>query len=655
MSFKKNWKSLSKWFLTRPNTTGTLVFFLFLLLVSFLVKLRYNSIRENQHREISNILNVIQHNFEQIFKNSYTATLALAMTIDDEGNPENFDKIAAQLVENNKSIDAVQLVPNGIIKYVYPYEENKAVLNYNILSTPKVKQEALKSIETKQIYFAGPIRLKQGGIGVIGRLPVFKKGKFWGFSAVLIRLETLKKFSGIESIDDIKYYFQFSKINPITKKEEFFFKAKEDFSKKCFQTIIIPEGDWKLYLIVRDKNALYSQLITSSTLGILFSLVCGLWVASIMKKPARLELLVQNQEEKIVDSEREFKAIFDQSQIGIARIETNTGKFVSVNPEFCKITGYSEQEITKMNFQSITHPDDVGNNLNAIEKLKNGRINAIDFKKRYIHKSGKTIWVNLTISGIGKIGDKPMNHIAIVEDITEKKKAEEELKQSFELVSDQNKRLLNFSYIVSHNLRSHTSNIETISNFLETAETKEERDEMIDLLKKVSHSLNETMTNLNEVVSIRTNINLSIEPLNLNQYIEKAQLILSQQITAKQVVIENLVSPSITVNYNTAYLESILFNLISNAIRYSQADRVPKIKITFDSETNILKVQDNGIGIDLKKNSEKMFGMYKTFNNNPDSKGIGLFLVKNQIDAMGGSISVESSLNEGTTFTIFFK
>ena len=134
MSFKKNWKSVSKWFLTRPNTTGTLVFFLFLIVVSFLVKLRYNAVRDNQHREMSNILNVIQHNFEQIFKNSYNTTLTLAMSINDDGEPENFDKIAAQLVDNNESIDAVQLVPNGIIKYVYPYEANKAVLNYNILN-----------------------------------------------------------------------------------------------------------------------------------------------------------------------------------------------------------------------------------------------------------------------------------------------------------------------------------------------------------------------------------------------------------------------------------------------------------------------------------------------------------------------------------------
>ena len=655
MSFKKNWKSVSQWFLTRPNTTGILVFFLFLLLVSFLVKLRYNAVRDNQHREMSNILNVVQYNFEQILKSSYATTLTLALTVNDDGVPENFDEIAPHLVNNNPNIDAVQLVPNGVIKYVYPLKGNEAVLNYDILNTPDAKVEALKSIKTKMMYFAGSFHLKQGGVGAVGRLPIFKKGKFWGFASVIIRLKTLIKLSGIGSIDDSKYYFQFSKIKPATNKEEFFLSTKEDFSNKYFQSVTIPDGDWKLYIIARDKNALFYQLITSSVLGFLFSLFCGLWVASIMKKPARLQLLVHNQAEKIVDSEREFKAIFDQSPIGIARIETGTGKFVSVNPEFCKIIGYTEHEIADMNFQSITHPDYLEENIDSMKKLKNGVINALDFEKRYIHKSGKTVWVNLIISGIGKIGDKPTNHIAIVEDITEKKRAEQELKQSFDLVSDQNKRLLNFSYIVSHNLRSHTSNIETISNFLETAETKEERDEMIDLLKKVSQSLNETMTNLNEVVSIRTNINLSSEPLNLKEYINKTKLILSQQIEAKQVKIENLVAASIMVNYNTAYLESILFNLISNAIRYSRSDVIPEIKITFDSKTSTLKVQDNGIGIDLKKNGEKMFGMYKTFNNNPDSKGIGLFIVKNQIDAMGGSITVDSMLGKGTTFTISFK
>ena len=204
-------------------------------------------------------------------------------------------------------------------------------------------------------------------------------------------------------------------------------------------------------------------------------------------------------------------------------------------------------------------------------------------------------------------------------------------------------------------MRSHTSNIQTISTFLETAESKEERDEMIELLKKVSHSLNDTMSNLNEVVNIRTNINLTVEKLHLKNNIDNTIVILNDQIVKKQAEINISVAENVTINYNSAYLESILYNLISNAIRYSHPDRNPVINISFDENKNVLKVSDNGIGIDLNKNGDKLFGMYKTFNNNPNSKGIGLFITKNQIDAMGGTITVESKLDSGTTFSIFFK
>ncbi|WP_168710311.1 PAS domain S-box protein [Flavobacterium sangjuense] len=604
---------------------------------------------------MSNILNVVRQNFEQILKSSYVTTLTLAMTVNDEGKPENFDKIAAQLVDSNPSINAVQLVPNGVIKYVYPLKANEAAIGYDILHSSKVKDEALKSIETKLIYFAGPLELKQGGMGVVGRLPIFKENKFWGFSAVIIRLETLIKASGIESIDDSKYYFQFSKINPTSKKEEFFLSNKKEFSEYYFQTVIIPDGDWKLYLITREKNALLYQIFTSSCLGFLLSLICALWVVSIMKKPAQLQKKVFQQAKKIHDSEVEFKTLFEQAPLGIAKVDSQTGDFITVNSEFCRIVGYPEDELTNYNFQKITHPDDLEEYVNCLNKLKDGSMQEFALEKRYLHKSGRTVWVNLIVSKLWKSDEKASSNIAIIEDITEKKKAEEELKQSFQLVSDQNKRLLNFSYIVSHNLRSHTSNIKTISDFLEEAETKEERDEMIGLLKKVSESLNETMYNLNEVVSIRTNITLNTEHLNLWEYIEKAKKILGQQVLKQEATVQNLVPKTIEINYNKAYLESILFNLISNAIRYCHKDRKPVIILSFDEETKSLKIKDNGIGIDLKKNGEKLFGMYKTFNDNPDSKGIGLFLVKNQIDAMGGTIKVESKLGEGTTFIIYFK
>ena len=97
------------------------------------------------------------------------------------------------------------------------------------------------------------------------------------------------------------------------------------------------------------------------------------------------------------------------------------------------------------------------------------------------------------------------------------------------------------------------------------------------------------------------------------------------------------------------------YNIISNSIRYKHPSRKPVININLVEENNvkILEIADNGIGIDLARNGDKIFGMYKTFSNNADSRGIGLFITKNQIDAMGGSISVESELNKGTKFKIY--
>lgn len=651
---KKVTSKISNWFILQPKALGFLTFISALLIVGFFVSLRYKIFKENQQREMSNILEVVHQNIEQVLKNSYTSTLTLAMSIDDEGIPRDFDKIGEKLVTTNSSIDAVQLVPNGVIKYIYPLKGNEAAMNYDILKSKNVYQEAQKSIETKLIYFAGPLRLKQGGIAVIGRLPVFKNGKFWGFSAVLIKLETLLKNSGIKSMDASKYYFQFSKANPLTGEEEFFLPNKSDFSKKYFQTVVIPDGNWKLYLISTKENGLYYQIMTSSIFGLLLSIMIGVWVYTILKKPAEQQILILEQAKKLIESEIEFKTLFEQAPVGIAKLDTKTGKFIEINKEYCHITGYTEEELKEMDFKQITFPDDLSNDLSNMEKLINGFISEFSMEKRYYNKSGKIVWVNLFVAPLWKNSDEPKNHIAIVEDITEKKEAEQSLKQSFDLVNEQNKRLLNFSYIVSHNLRAHSSNINSISSLLEETDSVQETKELTGLLKKVSESLNETMSNLNDVVNIQSNIHLTKEQLNLNNYIHSTIDVLSEQINLKKGTINNLVEDDVMVKYNPAYLESILLNFISNSLKYSHPDRTPIITLSFDKMKNEMKISDNGLGIDLEKYGSSLFGMYKTFHQNKDAKGIGLFITKNQIEAMGGKIAVESEPNVGTTFTVHF-
>ncbi|MNS38339.1 Signal transduction histidine-protein kinase ArlS [compost metagenome] len=362
-------------------------------------------------------------------------------------------------------------------------------------------------------------------------------------------------------------------------------------------------------------------------------------------------------EEIVIQSQKKMESLINTIDGIVWECDYETYVFTYINKKAEEITGYTEEEwFSNGNFWGNTiHPDDRDWAINycAIESEKSQQY---DFEYRMIAKDGSIIWIRDIVNVIRENG-KPISLKGIMIDITKSKEAEKDLSNSFDLVTEQNKRLLNFSYIVSHNLRSHTSNIQSISALIETAETEEERFELVKMLQNVSNTLNETMLNLNEVVNIQTNINLIIENLNLKDNIDKILNILSEQIAFKKAVLDNNVAPEIFVKYNPAYLESILLNFISNAIRYSHPLRQPTIalKSYSENEKTVLEISDNGIGIDLKKYGDKLFGMYKTFHENPDSKGIGLFITKNQIDAMGGYVTVESEPNVGTTFKIYFK
>jgi signal transduction histidine kinase len=169
--------------------------------------------------------------------------------------------------------------------------------------------------------------------------------------------------------------------------------------------------------------------------------------------------------------------------------------------------------------------------------------------------------------------------------------------------------------------------------------------------------LTNTLANLIDLVEIQNNNNAGIKTLNVNEYLGKVFNVLQDNIDKNAVEIVNNVPPDFIVNVIPAYLESILLNLTTNAIKYSDPEKKPIIKYSVDKDQdfNVLYVKDNGLGIDLEKHKENIFGLYKTFHANEDSNGIGLHITKNQIEAMGGKIEIESKIKEGSTFKIYFK
>jgi PAS domain S-box-containing protein len=246
--------------------------------------------------------------------------------------------------------------------------------------------------------------------------------------------------------------------------------------------------------------------------------------------------------------------------------------------------------------------------------------------------------------------------VGISLDITNLKEKERELRNIINVASLQNKKLLNFAHIVSHNLRSHSANFSMLLNFLVHETDEEEKNNILNMLTDASNNLLETLDNLNEVVAINTNLNVEKKLVYLGKTIVGVQKGLLGFLLNNNAKIINQVEDDVVINVEPAYLESILMNFISNSVKYKHPDRRPEIILSAErkGEYTVLSIQDNGMGIDLKKYGDKLFGMYKTFHDNKDARGIGLYISKNQIEAMNGKITVDSIVGEGTKFDIYF-
>ncbi len=269
--------------------------------------LRFQVIEKEQSEHLEDVLELIEKNLEQTVKNSYSAALTLALTVNHHGEVEGFEEVASKLVNNNSHVDVLQLVRGGTIEYVYPLEGNESVLGYNILSDPKVSAEVLKASEIGSIYFAGPLELKQGELAVIGRLPVNIKGEIWGYSAVIIYFETLIEQSGINNFSGDEYYFQLSKVNPNTSEVEQFLPVKEGVDLVSYESIQFPEGDWKLYGAILDESKPFLAFLFITGFFSITGIVFGYLSAKIFKKPEELQELLSKKTAQLTKTKEDYR------------------------------------------------------------------------------------------------------------------------------------------------------------------------------------------------------------------------------------------------------------------------------------------------------------------------------------------------------------
>lgn len=351
---------------------------------------------------------------------------------------------------------------------------------------------------------------------------------------------------------------------------------------------------------------------------------------------------------------KQFESVLDNVP-NLIFVKDLDGKYLMANKATREFFGLSEEEIIGKKDIDLGVPEQLAKGYHAadVKVVKTGETLFIPEIKS-MDASGHEVYHQTIKVPFQQEGSDDPAVLAVVTDISQRKQKEKQLNETLDIVGEQNKRLLNFAHIVSHNLRNHAGNISMLLSLFDVEESEEEKEELLGYLKTASERLNVSIEDLNEIIDQQYKTEKDLKELKPAEMIKKVKEILISDILSYNIQFEENIDDELTIEYNPAYLESITLNLISNAIKYRDPDKKAKVTIDLYEKNGhpFLEVSDNGLGIDLDKHGDKLFGMYKTFHGNENSKGIGLFITKNQIESLGGSIDVESTPGKGTTFKI---
>lgn len=352
----------------------------------------------------------------------------------------------------------------------------------------------------------------------------------------------------------------------------------------------------------------------------------------------------------------------EREQLKLAQIARNTSDLMLIigpegtidwfNSACQRCFGWSYESAIGLSPESLIHASADANAkqqvFRAIAEQSNMQL------KLMLETTRGSRWIRISVKPIWNTNGEYLYCLMVMQDIHEEEIKSLEMQSLLNLTSDQNKRLQSFTYIVSHNIRSHSANLQGLIEAIELADNEQERLELWEFLVQVSGGLESTIQHLNEIIAINRNLNTSRTLLNLYDELDQVLIILGPEVLSHKAEISRNFSAEVQVLAVRAYLESALLNLLSNALRYRHPDRIPKIEVHHfeDDSFHYISVRDNGLGIDMERYQERIFQLYQTFHSHPESRGLGLYILRNQIEAMGGTVELKSTVGEGSEFTI---
>jgi len=358
----------------------------------------------------------------------------------------------------------------------------------------------------------------------------------------------------------------------------------------------------------------------------------------------------------LLKSEALFRTAFENAAIGVCMVD-NKGNFINVNETLCRIIGYSKSELVKMNIADVTHPDDISKSMTFMNQIINGSYTYTNFEKRYLHKNGKTIWVTISTSIIKNNSHDQNFFFTYVQDISDKKIAEEELIRAKEKAEESDRLKTAFLNNISHEIRTPMNAIIGFAELLnEPGIDPECKQEYTHTIIQSSQHL---LSIISDIISIATieagQEKIKITEFNLNETID---LLYGQYKTkADEKNIDLTIKK--TLHDNNAVIVSdktkitqILSNLMGNSLKFTDNGTI-ELSYTIKENNIVFTVNDSGIGIPEDMH-EEIFDRFRQIQYSSSryygGSGLGLAISKAYIELLGGKIWLESKPGQGTSF-----
>jgi len=364
-------------------------------------------------------------------------------------------------------------------------------------------------------------------------------------------------------------------------------------------------------------------------------------------------------ERALKENEEQFRAIFEQAAVGVVQIKWESGEFVKANQKYLDILGYSREELFKLTFKDITHPDDLGKDFGYKRLLKSGEIADYNLEKRYINKNGSIVWVMISVAPLSKQKKTLHYLIAVVEDITERKKAQEALERSEMKLKEVNATKDRFFSVLAHDLKNPFNIIQGFAKRLNTEYDKLEDDKRKKYIGEIAKSTRSTYKLLENLLiwssSQQGRIEIKKENLHLNELIQTSvdpYLLFAEN---KNIRIENQVDVNIMLQSDKYTLSTVIGNLVNNAVKFTSEGGEVVISAQQIKHFTEIYVRDNGIGMSPNQVGQ-LFKIDKNQSkpgtDNEQGSGLGLIICKEFVEKNGGNIRVESEPGKGSLFIV---